>query len=434
MPIPVSTTSNRSRSGIAFHRLHAQRDAALGGELEPVADQVDQHLAQPVGVAAQHERRRDQRLDLELQPALDRLRRQQRAHLLEHGREREIHPLQIEPARLELGDVQDVVEQRQQLPAGIPDDLHIALLRRCQPRPGQQIGEPQHRVHRRADLVADIGHEPAFGLVRCLQLPIAPLEQCCLLRQPPVRCLELELPLLALGDVEADPQQPLGLASAVAQQPAAAAYPPAGAVRSHDAVIVGELGRPLAGQHGGGDGLDPVAVAWVDHGGECGRTRRERGRVDAEQPIVDLVPALLPGPQIDLPGPHAAGRQRQLQSRLAVAQGQRRPLMLGHVDDVAVQVAAALVRRVDDPGDFPQPALLAGYRVDDPILQAVGLVLLLAPPLGLQIVRQVVGMNERVPRRCGDCSRQIAWRRRRRPVSHARRSRTARHRRCRGRR
>ena len=61
-------------------------------EFEPVADQVDQHLAQPVGVAAQHERRRDQRLDLELQPALDRLRCQQRAHLLEHRREREIRP------------------------------------------------------------------------------------------------------------------------------------------------------------------------------------------------------------------------------------------------------------------------------------------------------------------------------------------------------
>ena len=119
------------------------------------------------------------------------------------------------------------------------------------------------------------------------------------------------------------------------------------------------------------------------------------GRVDAEQPIVDLVPALLAGPQIDLPGPHAAGRQRQLQPRLAVAQGQRRPLLLGDVDDVAVQVAAALVRRVDDPGDFPQPALLAGPGVDDPIFQAVGLVLLLAPPLGLQIARQVVGMDER---------------------------------------
>ena len=46
---------------------------------------------------------------------------------------------------------------------------------------------------------------------------------CC--GQPPVRCLELQLPLLALGDVEADPEQPLGLAGAVAQQPAAAAYP-----------------------------------------------------------------------------------------------------------------------------------------------------------------------------------------------------------------
>ena len=78
---------------------HLEGHAALGRELEPVADQIDQHLPQP-GRVAPH-RRHDSAVDRDpqLEPALGRLRRQQRAHLLDHIGQGEVDPLQLAAAR-----------------------------------------------------------------------------------------------------------------------------------------------------------------------------------------------------------------------------------------------------------------------------------------------------------------------------------------------
>ena len=74
-------------------------------------------------------------------------------------------PLQLEPAGLDLGEVEDVVDHAEQRISARPDDLgELALLRR-QLRAEQQAGHPDHGVHRRPDLVAHRREEGALRRV-----------------------------------------------------------------------------------------------------------------------------------------------------------------------------------------------------------------------------------------------------------------------------
>ncbi len=212
-----------------------------------------------------------------------------------------------------------------------------------------------------------------------------------------MRRLQLQLPLLPLRDVEADAEQSHRPAGGVAQQLPAAADPSCRAVRPPDPVVVGEVGPMAPGQHVGRLGVNAVEVPWIDHGAEADRARDEAGGIDAEEMVVHVVPVLDASPQVDVPGAHAAGGQGQLQPQLAVLQRQRRPLLLGDVDDVAVQVPATFLRRLDDPSGLAHPALLLGPGVGDAILHAVGFAVLLAPALGLEIAGQIVRMDQPVP-------------------------------------
>ena len=83
--------------------------------------------------------------------------------------------LERQPAGLDLGEVQDVVDEDQQRAAGVANLEDQVARRRVERLPFQQIAEAQHRVHRRADLVAHIGQELGFharrlfGQDACLQ-------------------------------------------------------------------------------------------------------------------------------------------------------------------------------------------------------------------------------------------------------------------------
>src|SRR5215203_3155804 len=67
--------------------------------------------------------------------------------------------LELELARLDLGEIQDVVDDRKQALARAGDDLGVAPLPHRQIRRRQELGHDQHAVHRRADLVAHGGEE-----------------------------------------------------------------------------------------------------------------------------------------------------------------------------------------------------------------------------------------------------------------------------------
>ncbi|MDA0191781.1 MAG: hypothetical protein OSW77_16125, partial [Proteobacteria bacterium] len=71
--------------------------------------------------------------------------------------------VQLQLAGLDLGEIQDVVEDAQQRAGRPPRFLHVVALARVQPGEFQQLQESQHGIHRRADLVAHVGHELALG-------------------------------------------------------------------------------------------------------------------------------------------------------------------------------------------------------------------------------------------------------------------------------
>ncbi len=161
------------------------RHLAAFGELDRVPDQVDQHLAQAARVA--HETFGDLGVDPvdDLDPLLMRARPLRPEYLAQEPLKRERHGVQLQPPRLDLREVEDVVQDREQPLRGRLHGLQVfALLRREVGLEGQ-IGHPQDAVHRRADLVRHVRHElglEARGLQRAELGPRAFLH---LLPQPP---------------------------------------------------------------------------------------------------------------------------------------------------------------------------------------------------------------------------------------------------------
>ena len=137
----------------------ADIDRAARGELDRVGEQVADNLAQTVRVAAppatdlvgqrQVER---QALALGQHPeGLDR-RRQRRGQIKILGHQAEL-------TRLDLRQVEHVVQHRQQQTAGLADDAQPFALDLRQVAHGHHFGHGQDAVQRGADLMAHIGQE-----------------------------------------------------------------------------------------------------------------------------------------------------------------------------------------------------------------------------------------------------------------------------------
>ena len=78
--------------------------------------------------------------------------------------------LDVHAAGLDLREVEDVVDDREQRVAGVADRGGVVALLVVERRVEQQPAHADHRVHRRADLVAHRGEERALRLVRRLGL------------------------------------------------------------------------------------------------------------------------------------------------------------------------------------------------------------------------------------------------------------------------
>ena len=113
MPMPVSRTGNGNRIRLRG-RLDDDRDAAALGELDGVAGEVEQHLAQPRRVADDARRQALVDVAADLQALRLRARPEQLDRLLDEGREDERPRREIEPAGLDLGEIEDLLDQRQQ--------------------------------------------------------------------------------------------------------------------------------------------------------------------------------------------------------------------------------------------------------------------------------------------------------------------------------
>ena len=169
------------------------------GELQGVVHEVREDLSEAGRIA--HHRLRCGRVheDAQLHPFGLGLHRQDRLHVLDHGQQIEVQVLERQLPRLDLGEVEDVVDEREQgVPAG-PHGLRVLLLFHPERRIQQQARHPDDAVHGRADLVAHVGQEFALE-ARQLQGPVPGLRQLL------GGLFQLELGPAALGDVVVLPE------------------------------------------------------------------------------------------------------------------------------------------------------------------------------------------------------------------------------------
>ena len=141
--------------------LDRERDPPRRRELEGVGEQVLQHLLQSRCVGEDHSRDRRRDRDRELDPrrkggperALERL-----GYLADLHRA-DVH---LQPSRLDLREVEDLVDEREQvLPAGVDGRrvLHFLRVERGARVLRQQAGQDEHAVQRRAQLVRHVGEK-----------------------------------------------------------------------------------------------------------------------------------------------------------------------------------------------------------------------------------------------------------------------------------
>ena len=140
------------------------------GELDRVRHQVAEHLPEAMRVAAHRRRHRRVHQHQQLETLeLGALGKQQH-HFFDRPRRRERKLLELELAGLDLGKVEDVVDdEQQQLGRAVQhvDETALALVERGV---AEQVRHAQDAVHRRADLVAHVRKEEALGEARGLGL------------------------------------------------------------------------------------------------------------------------------------------------------------------------------------------------------------------------------------------------------------------------
>ncbi len=147
---------------------NAQGDAAGLGELDAVSDEVVEHLAQMIGIAAQRVRHFRHHVSPELQPADLGLRREYSRSAVDQAMQVEIGFFDIDLAGLDLGNVEHVLDQFEHGLRSFVHRLHHLDLLRVQAGVAQQVVHSDDGVERGAHLVAHRGEESAFGLVRGL--------------------------------------------------------------------------------------------------------------------------------------------------------------------------------------------------------------------------------------------------------------------------
>ncbi len=165
IPMPVSLTAKCRHDLLLRPRLHVDPEHHLSplGELDGVADQVDEDLAQAAGVAREGIGHVGRDVVGELQPFLVGAQGERGHGVVQGIAEVEVDEIQVELAGLDLGEVEDVVDHGQQV---IGRELHhpeVLALLGGELGVESQLGHADDAVHGRADLVAHVGQELALG-------------------------------------------------------------------------------------------------------------------------------------------------------------------------------------------------------------------------------------------------------------------------------
>ena len=165
MPMPVSSTAKwmRHRAGSTRSARTSTSHPARFGELQRVRDEVAEDLAQPQAVADEPVRDVGRPPAAEVEPPLVGRRGEEVEGVLDAGAEVERAPFDLDAARLDLGEVEDVAEEGEEGVARGADGLDALALLLVEGGVGEEVGHADDAVHGRADLVAHHGQELAAG-------------------------------------------------------------------------------------------------------------------------------------------------------------------------------------------------------------------------------------------------------------------------------
>ncbi|MNV31160.1 hypothetical protein D3C71_1224590 [compost metagenome] len=156
--------------GFGIEHGHADLDTAMVGELDRVAGDVEQDLAQVTQIAAQQRRHGIGHLDPVIQPLGLGLWQQDQPDRLDDIGQGEVFGGHAQLARFDRGDVQHLFHQRQQAARGGLDGIDALALLFIELGGGQQLGHARQPVERRAELMTHVGQEAALGLARTARL------------------------------------------------------------------------------------------------------------------------------------------------------------------------------------------------------------------------------------------------------------------------
>src|SRR5215468_10596602 len=142
--------------------LDVQHHFALVRELDGITHKVDDDLPQTNRVAEDAIRQIGLNVAAEFQFLLMSARGKQAYCVLQGVAEVKVSLVEFELARLDLREIEQVIDQRQQRIGRILDRAQVFALLAGQRRTQGKLGHPYNRVHRRANLVAHVGEEFAL--------------------------------------------------------------------------------------------------------------------------------------------------------------------------------------------------------------------------------------------------------------------------------
>ena len=142
----------------------AHHHFALTCELDRVAYEIDQNLAQPKRIAPQPIRNAAVDGERNVQTLLRGSHAESLHRVGDQLANGEVHRLQLEAARFDLGEVEDVLDGRQERFGGAPGQVELLAPLRRGIAVDRQLQHSHDAVERRAHLVRDVRQELAFGL------------------------------------------------------------------------------------------------------------------------------------------------------------------------------------------------------------------------------------------------------------------------------
>ncbi len=148
--------------------LHQYVDIAVLGKFDGVAHEVGHNLLQTQRVADNVVRYIVLNIQRQLQPFIVRGMRQQGDHFIKRSAQQERNTLQDQLPGFQLGKVEHVIDDRQQIVGRTFDGGQVVALRSVEIGFQRQAGKADHPIERGAQLVRHIGQELRLNARRLL--------------------------------------------------------------------------------------------------------------------------------------------------------------------------------------------------------------------------------------------------------------------------